>query len=194
LGITVTTGGTVNMARVLLLKMKITTFALHDLLLRNPSHLPVRALCPFFSCLLKTVEGAILLMRFGFGVLVATVQTLHDLSRFAWVRFPAFAFTESMSQRLGLKHRAAGFARLWRSILQIQTKSCPLEFRLVGTLSRAGNCSLVGIKLDPTDDTVFGRIFLLTPPIPPRNTADLAAGLCLPICLEHGLADHAGLG
>ena len=99
-----------------------------------------------------------------------------------------------MSQRLGLKHRAAGFAWFLWSVLDVKTFSCPLEFRLVGTLSRAGNCSLVGIKLDPTDDTVFGRIFLLTPPIPPGNTADLAAGLGLPICLEHNLADHAGLG
>lgn len=173
--------------------MKITTFALHDLLLRNPSHLPVGPLCPFFSCLLKTVEGAILLMTFKFGVLLTTVQTLHDLSRFSGIGCPAGTATESMGQCLGLEHRPAGSAGFWWSVLEVQPQPCPLQFGLIRTLCRAGHCSRNPKELSAADHTILGRILLLTPPISPSDTADLAAGLGLPICLEHGLADDAGL-
>ena len=76
--------------------MVVAALALHDLLLRFPSDFPVVPLCPLFSCILKTINGAILLMGFGLGVLPPTVQTTHNLRRFAWVGFPALASTESV--------------------------------------------------------------------------------------------------
>ena len=134
-------------------------------------------------------------MGFRLGVLLPTVQTGHDLCRFAGVRFPTFASTESMSQGLGLEHRPAGFAWFLWPVLNVKTLSCPLEFRLVGTFRRAGNCSLIGKKLDPTDDTILGRIFLwFVPLISSLDTALFGTGNRSPVCLEDRLTDHTSLG
>jgi hypothetical protein len=61
------------MARVLLFKIAITTLALNDLLLWNSSKFPVRALCPFLFCLIKTIDAAIFLMGFGLRKLIPTI-------------------------------------------------------------------------------------------------------------------------
>jgi len=133
-------------------------------------------------------------MRFGLGVFFSTVQTGHNLSRFPWIGCPACTTTELMAQRLGFEHLPARCTRFRWSILEVQTQPCSFQFGLIRTLPTAGHCSRNPKELSPTHDTVFRRILLVTPPIPPGNTAVLTAGLCLPICLEHGLADHTGLG
>ena len=180
---------------MLLLKVEVAALTLHDLLLWFSSYFPIVPLCPLFSCILKTIDGAILLMGFGLGVLLPTVQTPHNLGRFPRIGFPAFASTESMSQRLGLEHGSAGLAGFLWSIFDVKTLSCPLFLRLIRTLRRAGNCFLMGIELDPTHHTILGRIFLwFVPLIPPLDTALLAAGNRSPVCLKNGLADHTSLG
>ena len=182
------------MSAVLLFKIEIAWFTFDNLLFWFPSDFPVCLLCPQFFRFLKTIDTAILLVGFGLGVLLPAMQTLNDLSRFSGVGFPAISTTESMTQRLGLKHFPAGFAGFRRSVLYIQTFSCPLQFGLIRTLCRAGHSTRNSIEFDPTDDTILGRIFLGTPPtlLPPMITAGLWTGLCLPICLKYRLADHAG--
>ena len=134
-------------------------------------------------------------MGFGLRVILPTVQTGHDFSRFAGVGFPAFSSTEPVTKSLGLEHRPAGLARFLWSILNVESLSCPLLFGFVGTLRGTGNCSLVRIELDPTDNTVFRREFLwCIPLIPPLDTALFAAGNGLPVCLEDLLTDDTALG
>ena len=91
------------MAGVLLLKMEVATLALHDLLLWFSSNLPVVPLCPLFSCILKTIDGAILLVRVDLGILLTTMQAGHNLCRFSGIGCPALSSTESMGQCLGFK-------------------------------------------------------------------------------------------
>lgn len=98
-----------------------------------------------------------------------------------------------MAQRLGLEHLPTGLTRLWRSILQIETPSCSLFFRFQTALRTAGNCSLVSIKFNPADDTIFRRVFFLLVPIPPGSAAFLGTSLCLPICLKGLFTDDTGL-
>jgi len=85
------------MARVLLFKIAITTFALNDLPPWNPSDFPVSPLCPFLPCPLKTIDAAIFLMGFGLRKLIPTMQTLNNLSRFSGIRGPALTTTELMA-------------------------------------------------------------------------------------------------
>jgi len=85
------------MARVLLFKIAITTFALNDLFPWDSSGFPVRPLCPFLPCPLKTIDAAIFLMGFGLRKLIPTTQTLNNLSRFSGIRCPALTTTELMA-------------------------------------------------------------------------------------------------
>jgi hypothetical protein len=106
--------------------MKIAGLALHHLLLWNPTDFPVVPLCPLPSRIIKTIGRAVFLMTVDLRVFLPTMQTGHDLSRFSGVRFPAFSSAESMTQSLGFEQLPAGLAGFRRSILQIQTESCPL--------------------------------------------------------------------
>ena len=111
-------------------------------------------------------------MGFGLRVILPTVQTGHDFSRFAWVGFPALSSTESVTKSLGLEHRSARLTRFFRSVLDVKTLFCPFFLRFVGTFRTAGDGSLISKKLDPTDNTVFRREFLsCIPLIPPLDTA-----------------------
>jgi len=116
LGITVTTGGTVDMPGVLLLKMEVAGLALHHLLLWNPTDFPIVPLCSLLPCFLKTVSTAVFLVTLELRVVTPTMQTGYDLGRFARVRFPAFSSTETMTQSLGFEDCSAGLAGFRRSI------------------------------------------------------------------------------
>ena len=73
------------MSAVLLLKMEVAGLALHHLLFWDPTDFPIVPLCSLLPCFLKTVSTAILLVTLNLGVVTSTVQTGHDLGRFARV-------------------------------------------------------------------------------------------------------------
>jgi hypothetical protein len=64
---------------------------------------------------------------------------------------------------------------------------------LITALSTAGDGSRTAVKFLLADDTIFRWIFSLLP-LAPLNTALLAAGLGLPVCLKDVLANNTGLG
>jgi hypothetical protein len=171
--------------------MEVAGLALDHLLFWDPSDFPISSLCSLLPCFLKTVSTAVFLVTLDLRIVTSTMQTGHDLSRFSGVRFPAFSTTESMTQSLGFEYRPACFAWLGRSILQIQTESCPPQFRLIRALRTAGDCARAAVKFLLTDDTILGWILPPNPSVPPFATAFSAAGFCSTICLEDLFADDA---